>query len=237
MKKKAAEEASKLIENGMAVGLGSGTTVWKIVEFVAARKPSAVFVAASRQTEDLARKLGLNLTSLREHPELDIVLDGADEVDPNFNAIKGKGGALTREKILCNCSKRVVFVVDITKLTCKLGRNPVPVEVLPFSLGFVERKLSEFGKPKLRMSGGSPYLTDNQNFIVDVEMKEINQPSRLERRINAIPGVIENGIFPRMAKELVVGCPDGVEVVSTKKKFLELAKSRFPLSSHHSPSF
>ncbi|MEM2282783.1 MAG: ribose-5-phosphate isomerase RpiA [Candidatus Hadarchaeales archaeon] len=217
-KKFAAERVCDFVEEGMVVGLGSGTTVQRVIESLARRKLKTRFVPASNATENLARKLGLTLTSLTESPELDLVIDGADEVDPDFNALKGRGGALTREKILCHAAKKVVFAVDRTKLVRRLGK-PVPVEVLPFSLGFVRRKLQLLGgDPELRMVSGTPYLTDNQNFILDVRFRQVRP--MLERKINEIPGVVENGIFPKLADLLVVGWEGGAEIINNRKKFM-----------------
>lgn len=223
-KELAAERACEFVEEGMRVGLGSGTTVQKIIRALASRKPRARFVPASSSTEEVARRSGLSLISL-EPPELDLVLDGADEVDPEFNALKGKGGALTREKILCHAARRVVLVVDGTKLVRTLG-GPVPVEVLPFALAFVRRRLEELGgEPRLREVSGSPFLTDNGNYILDTAFGKIRDPAKLEREINRIPGVIENGIFPRAADEIVVGHEGGASVVRGRGQFLTLLRS------------
>ncbi len=220
----AAERACEFVEDGMRVGLGSGTTVQRIIRALVRRRPRAKFVPASSSTEELARRSGLNLIPL-ETPELDLVLDGADEVDPEFNALKGKGGALTREKILCHAAKKVILVVDRTKLVRTLG-GPVPVEVLPFALTFVGRKLEELGgEPRLREVSGSPFLTDNGNYILDTAFGKIRDPVKLEREINQMPGVIENGIFPRAADEIVVGHEGGASVVRGRRQFLSLLKS------------
>jgi ribose 5-phosphate isomerase A len=217
----AAEKACDFVEDGMRVGLGSGTTVQKIVRELVARKPRAKFVPASSSTEEMARRSGLSLIPL-EPPELDLVLDGADEVDPEFNALKGKGGALTREKILCRAARRVVLVVDRTKLVRTLS-GPVPVEVLPFALAFVRRRLEELGGgPRLREVSGSPFITDNGNYILDTAFGRIRNPEKMEREINQIPGVIENGIFPRAADEIVVGHEGGASVVRGRRQFLSL---------------
>jgi ribose 5-phosphate isomerase A len=217
----AAEKACDFVEDGMRVGLGSGTTVQKIVRELVARKPRAKFVPASSSTEEMARRSGLSLIPL-EPPELDLVLDGADEVDPEFNALKGKGGALTREKILCRAARRVVLVVDRTKLVRTLS-GPVPVEVLPFALAFVRSRLEELGGgPRLREVSGSPFITDNGNYILDTAFGRIRNPEKMEREINQIPGVIENGIFPRAADEIVVGHEGGASVVRGRRQFLSL---------------
>lgn len=221
----AAERSCELVENGMRVGLGSGTTVQKIVMALSRKKPKAKFVAASHSTENLARKLGLELISLDESPDLDLVLDGADEIDPDFNALKGKGGALTREKILCHAAERVVFVVDRAKLVRAL-EGAVPVEVLPFALAFARRRLEEMGgKPRLREVRGSPFITDNGNYILDTDFGRIREPDKMEEKINRITGVLENGIFPKVVDEIVVGCEEGAVEVGSRKQFLALLRS------------
>ena len=145
-KRAAAEAAAKLVRDGMVVGLGSGTTVAQVVRALARLKPKATFVPSSSATQRLASKLGLRLSSLDSHERLDLMLDGADEVDPNFNLIKGRGGAHTREKMVASAARRVVIIVDITKLGRRLGKcMPVPVEVLSFAREYTMRKLAKLG--------------------------------------------------------------------------------------------
>ena len=223
-KRIAAERAAQYVKNGMVVGLGSGTTMAEVVKILGKKRVQAAFIPASEFIERLARKHGLKLSSLGTHPGLDLHIDGADEIDPKFRMIKGRGGALTREKILAKAAKRVVIVVDRTKLVRRLGeRSPVPVEVLPFAAGLVEKKLCEFGKPKLRSSPtGRPYLTDNGNYILDLQCGPVKNPQRLEQELNAIPGVIENGIFIGLAHEIVVGHEKGVSVLKTGRALTKL---------------
>jgi len=226
-KRAAAEAAAKLVRDGMVVGLGSGTTVAQVVRALARLKPKATFVPSSSATQRLASKLGLRLSSLDSHERLDLMLDGADEVDPNFNLIKGRGGAHTREKMVASAARRVVIIVDITKLGRRLGeRMPVPVEVLSFAREYTMRKLAKLGGgPKLRLtSAGVPFVTDDGNFIVDLKFSRIAQPAKLEQEINRVPGVIENGIFVGVADLVLVGHEDGCSKLRSKRDFLRFMR-------------
>ena len=223
----AAEAAAKLVHDGMVVGLGSGTTVVQMVRALARFKPKATFVPSSSATQRLASKLGLGLSSLDAHEKPDLAIDGADEVDPNFNLIKGRGGAHTREKIVASAARRVVIVVDRTKLVRKLGeRAPVPVEVLPFAHEHTMRRLAKLGGgPKLRMGpSGAPFVTDDGNYIVDLKFKSIQKPAQLEVAINRVPGVIENGIFVGIADVVIVGYEGGCLRLRSKRDFLKFLR-------------
>ncbi|MEW6222395.1 MAG: ribose-5-phosphate isomerase RpiA [Candidatus Hadarchaeota archaeon] len=223
----AAEAAAKLVRAGTVVGLGSGTTVAEVVGAIARLRPKATFVPASSSTEKLAKKLGLKLDSLNNHDKLDLAIDGADEVDPKFNMIKGHGGAHTREKLVAAAAKRLVIVVDSTKLVLRIGeRSPVPVEVLPFAVGYAERELLALGgHPKLRaVAGQKPFVTDNGNYILDVKFHRISDPEKLELEINKILGVVENGIFVGMADEVLVGHEGGCARLKSRRDFLQFMR-------------
>lgn len=222
-KNSAAMAAAKLVRNDTIVGLGSGTTVAKIIKTLSKLKPKATFIASSSSSQRLADDLGLNLSSLDVHPRLDLTIDGADEVDPNFDMIKGHGGAHTREKIVAGAAKRVVIVVDMTKLVKKLGeRFPVPVEVLPFVPKYTMSKLSELGQTTLKMStNGAPFITDNGNYLADVKFRKISNPAKLEKQINSLPGVIDNGLFVGVANVLLVGYEGGCKILRDKNSFLK----------------
>jgi ribose 5-phosphate isomerase A len=224
----AAEAAAKLVRRGMVVGLGSGTTVAQVVRALAKKKPRAIFVPSSIYIQRLASELGLKLASLHEYRRLDLMIDGADEVDANFDMIKGRGGAHTREKIVAGAAKRVAIVVDRTKLVRKLGeRSPVPVEVLPFAYKSTIHKLAELGgKPMLRTTpSGVPFVTDDGNYIIDVKFRGIAKPKDLEAKINRVPGVIENGIFVGVADVVLVGHEGGCRVLRSKKDFVNFMQS------------
>jgi ribose 5-phosphate isomerase A len=229
-KRRAAEVAAELVKNGMVTGLGSGSTMAEVVRCLARKKPKAIFIPASSMIERTARRLGLKLGTLDAFDKLDLMLDGADEVDPNLNLIKGRGGAHTREKILTRSAERVVIVVDKTKLVRRLGkRSPVPVEVLPFAVKHAEKKLAKKlgGRPKLRVSGSRPYITDNRNYILDVKFHRISKPANLEREVNRIPGVVENGIFVGLADAIIVGHEKGVKTINSKRDFLQFVRQKF----------
>jgi len=212
-KKKASLEAVKHIKDGFTIGLGSGSTVayaiQEIGKRIQQRKLRILGVPTSHQAMMLAVHCGIPITTLNEHPQLNLTIDGADQIDRQLNLIKGMGGALTREKIVASATKQFVIVADETKLTEKLGANcAVPVEVLPFALPTVMLKMQEKGgKPVLREAKGKvgPVVTDNGNFIVDVDFGHINTPKELDSQLKSIPGIIETGLFVQMADIVYVG--------------------------------
>ncbi|MGC8816221.1 MAG: ribose-5-phosphate isomerase RpiA [Candidatus Hadarchaeum sp.] len=221
----AAREAAKLVRDGMVVGLGSGTTVAKLIEALSELRPDATYIAASSSSERLARDLGLKLTGFENHQQLDLTIDGADEVDPNFDLIKGHGGAHTREKIIAEAARRVAIIVDKSKLVRRLGqRFPVPVEVLPFAKDYTIKKLAALGSPLLKTKDGAPFVTDNGNYLVEVWFKRISNAAKLEKKINSLPGVIDNGIFTGLADVIFAGHEDGCTVLRDRRGFLKFLK-------------
>ena len=212
-KKKASLEAVKHVKDSFTIGLGSGSTVayaiQEIGKRIQQRKLRILGVPTSHQTMMLAVQCGIQITTLNEHQQLDLTIDGADQIDRQLNLIKGMGGALTREKIVASATKQFVIVADETKLIEKLGANcAVPVEVLPFALPTVMLKMQEKGgKPVLReaKSKVGPVVTDNGNFIVDVDFGPINAPKNLDSQLKSIPGVIETGLFIEMVDIAYVG--------------------------------
>ena len=212
-KKTACLEAVKHIKNGFIIGLGSGSTVayalQEIGKKIQQRKLRILGVPTSYQAMMLAVHCGIPITTLNEHPQLNLTIDGADQIDRQLNLIKGMGGALTREKIVASAAKQFVVVADETKLTEKLGVNcTVPVEVLPFALPTVMLKMQEKGgKAVLREAKGKvgPVVTDNGNFILDVDFGPINAPKKLDSQMKSIPGVVETGLFTEMADIVYVG--------------------------------
>ena len=220
-KKRAALEAAKNIEDGFVIGLGSGSTVAYAISEIGRRireeNLHVLGVPASYKTFLLAVECGIPLTTLNEHPRLDLDIDGADQIDDELNLIKGKGGALTREKIIASASKTLIIIVDETKLTRSLGRDqPLPVEVLPFALPLVADRIKKLGgRPKLRerRDGSGPYVTDNGNFILDVDFGVIRDPRSLDVDLKRIPGVFETGLFIGMAEKAYIGTKSDVKIL------------------------
>jgi len=218
-KERAAAEAVKLVEDGFVIGLGSGSTVAYAIQEIGRKikteKLRVLGVPTSHQASMLAVKNGIPLTTLNENPQVDLAIDGADQIDKKLNLIKGMGGALTREKIVASAAKKVVIVADETKLAENLGVNQqVPVEVLPFALTAVMLKIRKIeGKPVLREAKGKvgPVVTDNGNFIVDVDFGLIKAPKQLDLQIKRMPGVIETGLFIEMADTAYIGTKTTVE--------------------------
>ena len=216
-KEVAARSAVAAIESGMAVGLGSGTTSLRAVHVLAERirneKLEIVGVPTSVATEHEARSLGIPVATLEEQPELDLAIDGADQVDERLACIKGYGGALVREKIVARCAQRFLVMVDPSKLAAVLDK-PVPVEVLPFGWAVAWRALVRLGgHPHMRRADGEPYLTDNGNYILDVDFGRMSDPGNLAGRIARIPAVVDHGLFVDIVTELHVGEPQGPRVV------------------------
>lgn len=218
-KKRVASAAVKHVQNNFIVGLGSGSTAAYIIkelgEKIRTEGLQILGIPTSHQAMMLGVRCGVPMTTLNEHPQLDLALDGADQIDRALNLIKGGGGALTREKIVASAAKQVVIVADETKFVEKLGTNhAIPIEILPFALPTVIVKLQALkGKPILREGGGKvgPVVTDNGNFIVDVDFGPVNNVKELDCQLKLVSGVIETGLFVGMADFVYLGKPDGVE--------------------------
>jgi ribose 5-phosphate isomerase A len=220
LKQAAADEAVALIEDGMIVGLGTGSTSKLAVDALGKRVAGGLHVIGIPTSEFTAaqgRSLGIPISTLDEHPQVDLTIDGADEVElGTLNLIKGRGGALLREKIVASASKRLVIIVDESKLHKKLGSQfALPVELVPFGWPAAARRLADLGsKPVLRMGeGDKPYITDGGHYIVDCAFGEIAAPDELERKLNSIVGVVEHGLFLRMASQVIVAGRDGITVL------------------------
>lgn len=217
-KERAALEAVKHVRDDYIVGLGSGSTAaYAIKEMgkVTRQKNWQILgVPTSYQAMQLATEYGIKTTTLSQHPQLDLTIDGADQIDEELNLIKGMGGALTREKIVASASKKVVIVADERKLVEKLGTNHlVPIEVLPFAVATVMLKIQEMkGKPRIRETSGKvgPLVTDNGNFILDVDFGTIDVPGKLDSQLQFIPGVVETGIFAGLADIVYLGTKNTV---------------------------
>ena len=225
-KEVAGRAAAKLVRDGDVVGLGTGSTAYFAVVALGERVKSGlkiVGIPTSVATAELARQLGIPLTTLDEHPEIDITIDGADEIDPKLNLIKGGGGALLREKIVASVTKKMVVVADSSKVVRVLGKFPLPVEIIPFARPVVERKLIELrATSKLRLTAdGRPFVTDNGNHILDASFGRIDDPASVARSLSETPGVVEHGLFIGFAKLALIGQDGAVRNVHkgrTRKK-------------------
>jgi len=218
LKQQAAFRAVDFIKPRMTVGLGAGSTVLYALRVIACRLRSGqlkdiVGVPCSTQTEAEAKKLGIPLTTLEEQPIVDVTIDGADEVDPNLDLIKGGGGALLREKIVAQASRREIIIVDESKLSPMLGvRWPVPVEVVPFGWRSQANYLESLGsRVTLRQNKeGMPFRTDQGHYILDCDFGQISQPARLAGLLDERAGIVEHGLFLGLATDVIVAGSDGV---------------------------
>ena len=223
LKRLAGEKAVDSIKDGMIVGLGTGSTVEYTIRKLGKKVRDGLKIKGiptSMHTKRIAKEENIPLTTLEENPEIDLTIDGADEVDSNLNLIKGGGGALTREKIIAFHSKKVIIVVDDSKIVKALGIDcSLPVEVLKFGWTSTKKILEEFNcNVELRKIMGEPFITDNSNYILDCEFEgshAIEEPEKIEMEINMIPGVVENGLFIGLANEAIVGGKQGI--LSLKK--------------------
>jgi len=211
-KEQAGRKAAEYVKDDMVVGLGTGSTAAWAVRALGDRVKAGDLkgiqcIPTSVQTRRLAEEVGLSIRGLEDVDWVDLTIDGADQVDDNLNLIKGAGGALLREKVVAFSSGEVIIVVDESKLTKQLGDGvPVPVEVLPFAEAVVRAALTNLkAEVEPRMEGDDPYMTDNDNFILDCLFKEPFDPKRMEREIKRIPGVVESGLFTDMTDRLVIG--------------------------------
>ncbi len=224
-KLQAAEQALGYVENGMKLGLGTGSTAAKFVELLGAKVRDGLKVICVPTSEAIraqAAGLGIPLTTLDETPALDLTIDGADELDEELRLIKGGGGALLREKIVAVASDRLVIIADHTKLVEVLGRYPLPLEVVPFGLAATTRLIAKLaeetgceGEIKLRFGpDGKPFVTDNGNHILDCVFGEIDDPEALDDALKLVPGVVESGLFLGIADVGIIAGPKGIEVLS-----------------------
>ncbi|MCE5170826.1 ribose-5-phosphate isomerase RpiA [Paenibacillus profundus] len=213
MKKLAAEAAVELVQDGMVVGLGTGSTAYWAIQKLGHRVKAGLrinAIATSSSSEELARQLEIPIVSFADIDHIDLTIDGADEADSKLTLVKGGGGALLREKIVAAASRIFYVVADESKLVSQLGAFPLPVEVIPFGADMTKRQIEKLGcGATIRMQAGKCYITDNGNYILDCEFGAIHDPERLHVQLNAIPGVVENGLFINMAHSVFVGYQDG----------------------------
>lgn len=224
LKRRAAAEALKLIKPGMKLGLGTGSTAAVFIALLGEKVKqglSVTCVPTSEATADLARQHGIPLTTLEETPSLDLTIDGADEIDPSLNLIKGGGGALLREKIVASASEQLIIIADESKIVEDLGKFPVAIEVVPFGHGSTKLHLEDAtesfdleAKITLRLGkSGQPFVTDGGNYIYDAQLGRIDEPELLETVFKQIPGVVEVGLFCGLAAKAIIATSEGVETI------------------------
>jgi ribose 5-phosphate isomerase A len=211
----AARKSLEFVEEGMVVGLGSGSTATEFIRLLGECVKDGLKIrgiASSRASEELASSLSIPIIDFQISPVIDVAIDGADEVGPGLALIKGGGGALLREKIVASAAKRFIIVADSRKVVDRLGKFPLPVEVIKMASPLVSRKLEELGmRPVMRRrTDGSAYVTDEGNFILDCECGEIDDPEKVAASIRRIVGVVEHGLFLNMAERAIIA--DGSEV-------------------------
>lgn len=224
LKQLAAESAVAFVRSGMVIGLGTGSTALFAVKKIAWHLnnnslKNIVAVPSSLATEKEALLLGIPLVTLGEHPAIDLTIDGADEVDPWLNLIKGRGGALLREKILIQASGRTIIIVDESKLSTHLGAtSPVPVEVLPFALKPIALYLTSLGGTLIHrlMPDGRPFLTDQGNYILDCNFGPIREPSYLALKMKERAGIVEHGLFLGLVSDVIVAGQNGIRHLRAK---------------------
>ena len=219
-KQSAGARAAEFVEDGMTVGLGTGSTAYWLVERIGQRVREGLRVRCiptSRRTEEQARSLGIPLATFSDVTRLDLAIDGADEIGPGLALIKGGGGALLREKLVARAARRFVVIADASKRVEVLGRFPLPVEVVQFGWELTARRVASVAgvEPLLRRdTDGEPFVTDNGNFILDCRCGEIPDPAQLERELKSLTGVVESGLFVGMADTAVLADEEGVQVMS-----------------------
>ena len=224
LKQQAAERAAEDVTSGMRLGIGTGSTAEFFVHALAKRVADGldvIGVPTSERTAELAASLGIKLTTLEELPELDLTVDGADELDANLALIKGGGGALLREKIVAAASGKMIVIADGTKNVDTLGQFPLPIEVVPFGQEATRRAIlslfKEMGLPQdlqLRMAGEHPFVTDGGHHIFDAHLLKIEEPETLAQALVKLPGVVEHGLFLNLASKAYVAGEDGVKTIT-----------------------
>jgi ribose 5-phosphate isomerase A len=222
-KQRAAAAALDFVKPGMKLGLGTGSTASRFVDLLGAKVAAGlriVGVPTSEATRAQAERLGIPLATLEETPELDLTIDGADEIDSEMRLIKGGGGALLREKITAASSRAMLVIADSSKMVARLGAFPLPVEVVPFGLGSTHLRLERMceklgltGAVTLRQREGKTFVTDGGHYILDCAFGALPDPDRLAAHISALPGVVEHGLFLNLASAALISGPGGVEAM------------------------
>lgn len=217
LKKIVGEKAAAYVEDGMKVGLGTGSTMYYALKALEKRVKEGlqiVGIPTSTTTAEWAKEFGIPLTDFSETTRLDIAIDGADEVDQNLQLIKGGGGALLREKIVADAADEFIVIVDDSKMVSHLGKFPLPVEVVPFGWEATANKVVKLGcEPVLRKVNEEIFVTDNGNYILDCPFDHIADPKALDEQLKSVVGIVETGLFIDMAKKVLVGKEGTVEVI------------------------
>jgi ribose 5-phosphate isomerase A len=214
-KEAAARASLRFIKSGQVVGLGTGSTAACFIRLLGEQVKKGLQIRGiptSVRSRELAESLGIPLTTLDEYQEIDVTVDGADEVDPQLRLIKGGGGALLREKVVASATKHLVIVADATKQVPRLGKFPLPVEVIRFAQALVAKKIAELGADvRLRLqANGTPYVTDENNHIFDCHFGEIADADKLARQLSDMPGIVEHGLFIGMASTVLLAKGDEI---------------------------
>lgn len=222
LKEVVGKKAVEYVKDGMIVGLGTGSTVFYFVHALADRVKEGLnveMVSTSIQTVELAQSLGLTIKELEEIDHIDLAVDGVDEIDKNFNAIKGGGAALFREKIVADIAREVIWIYDESKDVEKLGNFNLPVEILPFGYSHTIRKMEEAGlNPVLRLKDGATLITDNNNYIVDLHLGYGFDIKSVKEKLESIVGVVEHGLFLNMCKLCIKGTEHGAVIIENTNK-------------------
>lgn len=222
MKKAAGDKAAEYVKDGMVLGLGTGSTAYHAVNAVGELVKGGMKLQAiptSNATEKQARELGIPLLTIDEVDHIDLAIDGVDEIDPQFNAIKGGGGALYREKVVASLAKEVIWIMDESKPVSAIGAFPLPVEIAKYGAKQAMEKMTEYGfNPVLRIKDGETFVTDNGNYIADLHLGAPMDIENVVAKLQTIVGVLEHGLFLNMCKCIIVGKTDGVEVVENPSK-------------------
>ena len=222
MKKMAGDKAAEYVKDGMVLGLGTGSTAFHLVNAVGELVKNGMNLKAiptSKATEAQACELGIPLLTIDEVDHIDLAIDGVDEIDPQFNAIKGGGGALYREKVVATLADEVIWIMDESKLVDQIGAFHLPVEIAQYGSKQAMKKMEEFGfHPVLRVKEGRTFVTDNGNFIADLHLGAGFDIEDVRQKLATIVGVLEHGLFLNMCKRMVVGTKDGVKVIENPAK-------------------
>lgn len=220
-KRIAGEKAADYIKNGMILGLGTGSTAYYMIKRVGELVQSGMdlkAVATSKRTENLAKELHIPLVEIDEVNRIDLAIDGVDEIDSKFNAIKGGGGALFREKIVANLAKEVIWIMDESKLVDNIGNFPLPVEVLPYGHTHVIKKLQDYSlNPVIRMRSDNFFITDNGNYIIDLHIGKPMNINDVYNKANSIPGILEIGLFINMCTRIITCINNIAKVIENRQ--------------------